>query len=120
MIPLTGVNGSAVSGDDAIELVQGVAATTGALLVAVQVVIRQSGGDQRSLLTLDYGQGKAVAEFPLNTEGQVRLAATQDRTVNVIAMEEEYQLAWVGANAAALDPKDVAPLQGRAVCACGQ
>ena len=73
MIPLTGVNGSAVSGDDAIELVQGVAATTGALLYAVQVVIRQSGGDQRSLLTLDYGQGKAVAEFPLSTEGPVRL-----------------------------------------------
>ena len=29
----------------------------------------------------------------------------------MIAMEEEYQLAWVGANATALDPKDVAPLQ---------
>ena len=85
--------------------------TTGALLVAVQAVIHQSGGDQRSLLTLNYGQANPIAEIPLNTEGAVSLAATQDRTVNVIAFEEEYQLAWVGANATALDPTDVAPLQ---------
>ena len=111
MIPLTSVNGSAASGDDAIEVVQGVVGTTGALLVAVQAVIHQSGGDQRSLLTLNYGQANPIAEIPLNTEGAVSLAATQDRTVNVIAFEEEYQLAWVGANATALDPTDVAPLQ---------
>ena len=70
MIPLTGLNGAAVSGDDSIEIVQSFSSPTGALLTVVQVVIRQSGADQRSLLTIDHGQGKAVAEFPLGTEGR--------------------------------------------------
>jgi hypothetical protein len=56
-------------------------------------------------------QGTPVAQFSLDTDARVSLAASLDRTVNAIAMEETYQLTWVGANSTALNARDVAPLQ---------
>ncbi|MFO1207106.1 MAG: DUF6519 domain-containing protein, partial [Burkholderiales bacterium] len=111
LIPIVGVTGQALSGDDAIEYIEGVEPNTGARRLTVQAVVRQPGSEQRQLVTLDVRQGNPIAQFSLNTDGRVTLAATLDRTVNAIAIEESYQLTWVGANATALNAADVAPLQ---------
>ena len=111
LIPIIGLNGQALSGDDAIEYIEGVEPNTGARRLTVQAVVRQPGSEQRQLLTLDVRQGNPVAQIPLSTEARVSLAATLDRTVNAIAIEDSYQLAWVGANATALNAADAAPLQ---------
>ena len=111
LIPLIGPTGQALSGDDAIEFVEGIVPTTGGKLKIIHAVVRQPGTEQRHLLAVDAPDGKPLAQFSLDTDGPVRLAATLDRTVNAIAIEETYQLTWVGADAKALDPKDVAPLQ---------
>lgn len=111
LLPLVGLNGQTLSGDDAIECIEGVEPNTGARRLTVQAVVRQPGSEQRQLLTLDVRQGNPIAQFMLNTDGRVALAATLDRTVNAIAFEESYHLTWVGANATALNAADVAPLQ---------
>ncbi len=98
------------SGNDAIEVLQSQVAGARLPIPVLQAVVTGAGG-AKEILTLDAREGKPLALVPLGTDGGVTLAATPDRAVTAIALEEGYVLAWAGPETTQLLPDDRAPLQ---------
>jgi len=98
------------AGNDAIEVLQHRPAGARLAIPVLQAIVTGASG-AKDLLTLDAHAGKPLALVPLATDGGVTLAATPDRTVSAIALEEGYVLAWAGPETGQLLPDDRAPLQ---------